>query len=390
MEKIFEQDSFKVKENQFSASPPETIVIQCSRLMKEGHSGSHGKVTRTTRLGKKIRSCHYSETRQSHTDANSALKLHRMSKVNIQKEMDVLKQAGENWKADQLYYDWSTCCTIWYPSQNAKGEAQWGHKTPYGEIEHVSKQKGTAQLEELEKMRSSQEVIRQMKQRHTEQQTQFRLHYPSDRFNEREHHHEHMCPCKPRRFIKIENKDNCAVRLTNLPFVTKAAILNLISTGAVVCLHHFKCHSTRISGGWCKIVFQNPESAALLIAESKSKDGLHLGNNRIDVAYEIEGSLAYQQSENYETRILTIKSKHPNFRIEKDDWKVFFSQVCKLNFVLLDWNFKGITFQFCSIDQAKTCATVAKHSPNFQKGKFEMFYPPDPCEIRFRSTHYNA
>ena len=355
--------------------PTKKVIIQCSRLKRERHSSLETDGEGRLRGGARIRSCLYSSATKSAVVQERDRKLHNRSREEIEKEIGGMTK----WEADQLYYDWSTCCAIWYPSQSINGEVQWNYKTPYGEIEVEE----AVPTQDGEEYTNPQSIFTKMKRKHIQQQAQFHTSYPHKRLNDREKHRHDMCFCKNRSSLAMDDENNCTVRLTNISSkTTKHDIFRIINTGPVVCLHYNRS-PPRSSGGTCTVVFKRPESAANMISQSM-KMGLLLDVNRIKVAYHTIGCPAWEPSSEQswegkiETRVLCIKSIAKSV-FTLDDWLDFFGQVCSLSLDFTTNSSNSIVFCFSSIEQANTCFKAAEQLRGYSK-RFEIFYQEDPCE----------
>lgn len=159
----------------------------------------------------------------------------------------------------------------------------------------------------------------------------------------------------------LSDELNCAVYITNIPVeATPSEVFDYIHSGAVQALHMYPSTDRHLHQA-AKLVFAKAESAALLVDQARGPFHCYMGDTRLYVAYNRNGSRAY---EGPETRVLVIEG--PSDLMTYEHWKESFDNAC---FYLLDrWSYQPcaqasrmrMEFRYLSAGMAKACSDKIK------------------------------
>ncbi|PVH82626.1 hypothetical protein DL98DRAFT_130427 [Cadophora sp. DSE1049] len=178
---------------------------------------------------------------------------------------------------------------------------------------------------------------------------------------------------------------NCAVFITNIPAeVTPSEIFDYIHSGAVQALHMYPAND-RYKHQAAKLVFAKAESAVILVDQAKGPYHVYMGDGRLHIAYNRDGSRAYDGPE---TRILLIEG--PEDLMTYEHWKEYFDKTC---FYLLDrWSYRPcaqagrmkIEFSFLSAGMAKACVEKIK-ADHMEEGEdgVSVAFGRDVCDAGY-------
>ena len=179
----------------------------------------------------------------------------------------------------------------------------------------------------------------------------------------------------------LSDELNCAVYITNIPVeATPSEVFDYIHSGAVQALHMYPSTDRHLHQA-AKLVFAKAESAALLVDQARGPFHCYMGDTRLYVAYNRNGSRAYEGSE---TRVLIIEG--PSDLMTYEHWKESFDNSC---FYLLDrWSYQPcaqgsrmkMEFRFLSAGMAKACSDKIK-SEHREEGehRVSVAYGKDVC-----------
>lgn len=154
---------------------------------------------------------------------------------------------------------------------------------------------------------------------------------------------------------------NCANYITNIPVEARPSeVFDYIHSGAVQALHMYPSTDRHVHEA-AKLVFTEAKRAAHLVDQARGPFHCYMGDTRLYVSYNRNGSRAY---EGPKTRVLIIEG--PRELMTYEHWKESFNNAC---FYLLDrWSYQPcaqgdrmkMEFRFLSAGMAKACSDEIK------------------------------